>query len=64
MPVDLLVVLIIVLIVVIIWRGPKTIPQLGSMLGRGVKEVRHEASEFQKDRDAKGGDQTPPVPPA
>ena len=40
MPVDLIVVLIIILAVVLIWRGPKTLPQLGEALGRGVKEAR------------------------
>ena len=35
--------LIIILIVVLIWRGPKTLPQIGNMLGRGVKSARDEA---------------------
>lgn len=43
---DLIVVLIIVLIVVLIWRGPKTLPQLGRMLGRGVREARIEATKL------------------
>ena len=47
----LLVVLIVVLIIVIMVRGPKTLPLIGGMLGRGVKEARKEASEFQKERD-------------
>jgi len=52
---DTLVVLIIVLIVVLIWRGPKTLPGIGAMFGRGVKNAREEASKL------KGGDgQTPP----
>lgn len=61
---DLLVLLIVLLVVVVIWRGPKTIPLIGNMLGRGVKEARKEASEINKDRDAPSGDQTPPAPPA
>jgi len=36
------VVLIIILIAVLVWRGPKTLPQLGAMLGRGVKEARRQ----------------------
>jgi Sec-independent protein translocase protein TatA len=40
---DLLVLLIILLIAVLIWRGPKTLPQIGNMLGRGVKAARNEA---------------------
>jgi len=39
---DVLVVLIIVLIIVLVWRGPKTLPALGAMFGRGVKNVRKE----------------------
>lgn len=35
--------LIVILIVVLIWRGPKTLPQIGSILGRGVKAARDEA---------------------
>jgi Sec-independent protein translocase protein TatA len=61
---DLLIVLIVLLVIVVIWRGPKTIPLIGGMLGRGVKEVRKEASDIQKDQDATSGDQTPPAPPA
>jgi TatA/E family protein of Tat protein translocase len=60
---SLLVILVVILVIVILVRGPKTLPQIGSMLGRGVKEARKEASEFQKERDATSGDQ-PPTPPA
>lgn len=61
---DLLVLLIVLLVVVIIWRGPKTLPQIGNMLGRGVKEARKEVAEFQKERDGTSGDQPPTNPPA
>ena len=61
---NLLVILIVVLIIVIMIRGPKTLPQIGSMLGRGVKETRKEVSEYQKEHDAGGGDQPPTPPPA
>ncbi len=60
---NLLVILIVVLVIVIMVRGPKTLPQIGSMLGRGVKETRKEVSEFQKERDAASAEQ-PPTPPA
>ena len=60
----LLIVLIVVLIIVIMVRGPKTLPLIGGMLGRGVKEARKEASEFQKERDGTPGDQPPPTTPA
>ncbi len=58
-----LVILIVVLIIVVMVRGPKTIPLIGSMLGRGVKEVRKEAADFQTERDGTG-DPPPPTPPA
>lgn len=64
---NLLVILIVILIIVIMVRGPKTIPLIGNMLGRGVKEVRKEASEFQKERDEANGDKPtapPTTPPA
>lgn len=41
---DLAVILIVILVLVILWRGPKTLPRLGSALGRGVREARHEAT--------------------
>ena len=58
---DLIVVLIIVLIVVVLWRGPKTIPEIGRMFGRGVREAREEASKLRAsdDKPADGGT-TPP----
>jgi Sec-independent protein translocase protein TatA len=51
---DVLVILIVVLIVVLVWRGPKTLPGIGSALGRGVKEARQEASKIRE------GDAPPP----
>jgi len=52
---DTLVVLIIVLIVVLIWRGPKTLPGIGAMFGRGVKNAREEAAKLKS-----GDGQNPP----
>lgn len=43
---DLLLVLIVILILVVIWRGPRTIPEIGRMFGRGVREARIEASKL------------------
>lgn len=63
----LLVVLIVVLIIVIMVRGPKTIPLIGGMLGRGVKEVRKEAADFRAGQEAAAANdpnQPPPPPPA
>ena len=48
---DLIVVLIIILIIVVIWRGPKTLPELGRMFGRGVREARAEASKIRSEAD-------------
>ncbi len=45
---NLLAVLIVALVLVVIWRGPKTLPQIGNMLGRGVKEARKEIDEVHK----------------
>jgi Sec-independent protein translocase protein TatA len=58
---DLLLVLVVILIVVIIWRGPKTLPMIGNMLGRGVKEARKEAEEIKTDlrKDDSAKDQPP-----
>jgi Sec-independent protein translocase protein TatA len=51
-PTDLIVVLIIVLIIVVIWRGPKTIPEIGRMFGQGVREARIEANKLRSSDDA------------
>ena len=48
---DLLLVLIVVLIIVVILRGPKTIPEIGKMFGRGVREARIEASKLRSTDD-------------
>jgi Sec-independent protein translocase protein TatA len=48
---DVVIVLIIILIIVLIWRGPKTLPDLGRMLGRGIREAREEASKLRTDDD-------------
>jgi Sec-independent protein translocase protein TatA len=47
--VDLIIALVIVLIIVVIWRGPKTIPEIGRMFGRGVREARAEAAKLRSD---------------
>ncbi|HSL98230.1 MAG TPA: twin-arginine translocase TatA/TatE family subunit [Candidatus Deferrimicrobiaceae bacterium] len=43
---DLFLVLVAVLIVALVWRGPKTLPEIGRMLGRGVREARTEAAKM------------------
>ena len=54
---DLFLILIVVLILVLVWRGPKTIPEIGRMFGRGVREARIEAAKLRSDNDkpADGG---------
>jgi TatA/E family protein of Tat protein translocase len=46
---DIVLLLIILLIGVIIWRGPKTLPQLGKAFGQGVKEARKEIDGMKDD---------------
>jgi Sec-independent protein translocase protein TatA len=48
---DLLLVLVVILILVVIWRGPKTIPEIGRMFGRGVREARIEANKLRSTDD-------------
>ena len=63
---DIAVILIVVLVVVLIWRGPKTLPLLGSAFGQGVKEARKEIEERQgrQRRDARPTtDETKPPQP-
>jgi Sec-independent protein translocase protein TatA len=48
---DLLVVLLVILIAALLWRGPKTLPQLGAMFGRGVRAARDEADRMRSERD-------------
>ena len=50
---DILLVLIVILILVVIWRGPKTFPEIGRMFGRGVREARIEANKL------RSNDETP-----
>jgi len=61
---DPLIILIVILVIVIIWRGPKTLPQIGHMLGRGVKEARKEAAEIKDDlrKDDPAAAATVPTP--
>ena len=62
MPADLVVVLILILIIVVIWRGPKTIPEIGRMFGQGVREARIEANKLRSsDDEPKDEGTTPPA---
>ena len=59
---DLLLILIVILILVVLWRGPKTLPQIGNALGRGVKEAKEEASKAQAEIQARASDVPNPPP--
>ncbi|HEY2916293.1 MAG TPA: twin-arginine translocase TatA/TatE family subunit [Candidatus Limnocylindrales bacterium] len=50
---DLIVVLILVLIIVLVIRGPKTLPQIGAMFGRGVRSAREEAEKLHSSDSSK-----------
>jgi Sec-independent protein translocase protein TatA len=39
---DVAVALVLILIVALIWRGPRTLPQIAAMLGRGVRQARRD----------------------
>jgi sec-independent protein translocase protein TatA len=42
-PGEILVILLVVLVLVLMWRGPQTLPKLGSALGKSIRELRREA---------------------
>ena len=48
---DTIVVLVFILVVVVIWRGPKNLPEIGRLLGRGVKGARTEVRSMRKGED-------------
>ena len=52
---DVVIILIIVLILALMWRGPKTLPKIGSALGRGVKNAKEEAREVRTAIDKRDG---------
>ncbi|MBM4408804.1 MAG: twin-arginine translocase TatA/TatE family subunit [Chloroflexi bacterium] len=43
---DLAILLVVILIFALLFRGPRTLPKLGGMFGRGVQQVRKEAAEI------------------
>jgi Sec-independent protein translocase protein TatA len=61
MPVDLIVVLVIILVVAFVWRGPKTLPKWGEVLGKGVKEAREGATKAQAEIQQRTAGETPPT---
>jgi Sec-independent protein translocase protein TatA len=63
---DTVLVLVVILVLAVIWRGPKNLPRIGEMLGRGVREARREAAatrdEFAGRDDAPANDADEPPP--
>jgi Sec-independent protein translocase protein TatA len=59
---DLIIVLVLVLIIVLLWRGPRTLPQLGAMFGRGVRAARDEADRMRTTGDRPAKDDDAPSP--
>jgi Sec-independent protein translocase protein TatA len=57
---DIAIVLVVILILVLVWRGPKTLPQLGKAFGQGVKEARKEIDSVKGDDDETKGDTPAP----
>ena len=53
---DVIIVLVILLVIVVVWRGPKTIPEIGRMFGRGVREAREEINKTRTSDDAPAED--------
>ncbi len=49
---DLVIVLIVILVIVVLIRGPKTLPEIGAMLGRGARNMRDELSGKRTDDEA------------
>jgi Sec-independent protein translocase protein TatA len=53
------------LIIALLLRGPKNLPSIGAMLGRGVKATKDEARAWREGDPPPGPDDPPPgSPPA
>ncbi len=52
---DLVVILIVILVIAVLLRGPKTLPEIGSMFGRGTKNLREELGGKHADGDGPDG---------
>ena len=55
--------LIIVLVIALIIFGPKRLPELGSSLGRGIREFRNATNELQDSIKTDGTEALPPEQP-
>jgi len=56
---DVGLILVVILVLVLIWRGPKTLPQLGRSLGNGFRNAKREAMNIRGDRDRPSNDDRP-----
>ena len=52
---------IVILIIVVILRGPKTLPEIGRMFGRGIREARIEANKLRSSDDEPADETTKTV---
>ncbi len=57
---DIALLLLVILIAVLLFRAPKTLPQIGAALGRGVREARENVA---RDIDREEEDERPAAPP-
>lgn len=51
---DLAILLLVILAFALLFRGPKTLPKLGAMFGRGVRQARREAAEITGPKSTEG----------
>ena len=58
---DVIIVLVIILVIVIVLRGPKTIPDIGRMFGRGVREAREELNKRSASDETPSDETSKPV---
>ena len=49
---EYIVVLVVVLVIVLLWRGPKTLPKLGSAFGKSIRDFRREVDKDDDEPEA------------
>ncbi len=59
----LLAALVVTLVAALLIRGPKSLPSIGRMLGRGVKATKDEVKAWQEGDPPPGPDAGPPTSP-
>lgn len=53
--------LIIVLVIALLVFGPKKLPEMGSAIGKSIKEFRKGVNDISKDADLNASKQAPPI---